>query len=172
MPVHDNRAGELFGPDQPRFFTVEEANRTLPLVRRIVRDIVDGYPAFQRERASYRDVMLTPGPELQERLESLTEAIDDYGDRLRSLLAELDQVGCIVKDYQEGLVDFHSLYHGRPIFLCWKLDEERIESWHELDSGFAGREPITAEFAEDVRQSLPRREERGKTEERGKAPGN
>ncbi len=159
MPVRDNRAGRYFGPEQPRFFTVEEANRTLPLVRRIVRDIVEGYPQFQRERESYRELNLAPGPELQRRLESLTEAIDDYGDRLRSLLRELDQVGCVVKDFQEGLVDFHSLYHGRPIVLCWKLDEERVAYWHELDAGFAGRQPITPEFAEDVRKSLPRREQ-------------
>lgn len=158
MPSRDNRAGRFLGPEQPRFFTVEEANRTLPLVRRIVRDIVDGYPQFQRERASYREVLLTPGPELQERLESLTEAIDDYGDRMRALLRELDQVGCVVKDYQEGLVDFHSLYHGRPILLCWKLDEPRVDFWHELDAGFAGRQRITVEFAEDVRKSLPSRE--------------
>lgn len=158
MPVRDNRAGRFFGPDQPRFFTVEEANRTLPLVRRIVRDIVEGYPQFQRERENYRELNLAPGPELERRLESLTEAIDDYGDRLRSLLRELDQIGCVVKDFQEGLVDFHSLYHGRPIMLCWKLDEDRVGYWHELDAGFAGRQPITPEFAEDVLQSLPRRE--------------
>jgi hypothetical protein len=157
MAGRDNRAGRYFGPEQPRFFTVEEANRTLPLVSRIVRDIVDGYPQFQRERESYHALDLAPGAELQRRLESLTEAIDDYGDRLRSLLRELDQVGCVVKDYQEGLVDFHSLYHGHPIALCWKLDEERVENWHELDSGFAGRQPITPEFSEDVRRELPRR---------------
>jgi hypothetical protein len=155
VPARDNRAGRHPGPEQPHFFTVEEASRTLPLVRRIVRDIVEGYPQFQRERESYRDIALEPGPELQRRLETLSEAIDDYGDRLRSLLQELDQVGCVVKDFQEGLVDFHSLYHGRPIFLCWKLDEERVQHWHELDAGFAGRRPITPEFAEDVRRSLP-----------------
>lgn len=155
MASRDNRAGRFLGPDQPRFFTVEEANRTLPLVKRIVRDIVEGYPQFQRERESYRDVALEPGPELQRRLESLSDAIDEYGDRLRALLDELAQVGCVVKDYQEGLVDFYSLYHGRPIVLCWKLDEERVAHWHELDSGFAGRHPITPEFAEEVRAGLP-----------------
>jgi hypothetical protein len=143
--------------EQPRFFTVEEANRTLPLVRRIVRDMVDGYPQFQRERQLYRELNLAPGPELQRQLESLSEAIDDYGDRLRSLLRELDQVGCVVKDYQEGLVDFHSLYHGRPILLCWKLDEERVAHWHELEAGFAGRQPVTPEFAREVSQELPGR---------------
>lgn len=153
--ARDNRNGRYIGSEQPRFFTVEEANRTLPLVKRIVRDIVEGYPQFQRERESYRDVTLEPGPELQRRLEFLSEAIDDYGDRLRALLAELDQVGCVVKDYQEGLVDFHSIYHGRPVLLCWKLDEERVGYWHELDSGYNGRQPITAEFAEEVRRELP-----------------
>ena len=155
MPARDNRNGRFIGPEQPRFFTVEEASRTLPLVRRIVRDIVEGYPQFQRERESYREVTLEPGPELQRRLESLSEAIDDYGDRLRALLRELDQVGCVVKDYQEGLVDFHTIYHGRPVLLCWKLDEDRVAYWHELDAGFSGRQPITTEFADEVRRELP-----------------
>ena len=155
MAARDNRNGRFVGPEQPRFFTVEEANRTLPLVRRIVRDIVEGYPQFQRERESYRDVSLEPGPELQRRLESLSEAIDDYGDRLRALLRELDLVGCVVKDYQEGLVDFHTIYHGRPVLLCWKLDEDRVAYWHELDAGYGGRQPITTEFADEVRRELP-----------------
>ena len=170
MASRDNRAGRFLGPDQPRFFTVEEANRTLPLVKRIVRDIVEGYPQFQRERESYREVALEPGPELQRRLESLSEAIDDYGDRLRGLLRELDQVGCVVKDYQEGLVDFHSLYHGRAILLCWKLDEERVGYWHELDAGFAGRQPITPEFAEEVRAGLPADARRARRQASGETP--
>lgn len=145
-----------FGAQQPRFFTVEEANRTLPLVRKIVQDIVEGYPEFQRQRELYRQLgQDTPGPALQARLEALRDAIDRYTDRLHGFLRELDQVGCVLKDYQEGLVDYYTLYRGRPVFLCWRLGEPSITFWHELDGGVAGRQPITPEFAEDVRRSLP-----------------
>jgi hypothetical protein len=144
------------GSEQPRFFTVEEANRTLPLVRKIVQDIVEGYPEFQRQRELYRQLgQDTPGPALQARLEALREAIDRYTDRLHGFLRELDQVGCILKDYQEGLVDYYTVYRGRPVLLCWQIGEPRIAFWHELDTGFGGRQPITQEFADEVRRSLP-----------------
>ncbi len=48
----------------------------------------------------------------------------------------------MLKGFEVGLVDFYSLREDRPIFLCWKLGEERITHWHETDSGFAGRQPI------------------------------
>ena len=46
------------------------------------------------------------------------------------------------KGFDAGLVDFYSLREDRPIFLCWKLGEERITHWHEIDAGFSGRQPI------------------------------
>ena len=56
--------------------------------------------------------------------------------------AGLETIGCVVKGFEVGLVDFYSLREDRPIFLCWKLGEERITHWHETDTGFAGRQPI------------------------------
>lgn len=140
---------------QPRFFTVEEANRTLPLVTRIVRDIVEGYPEFQRQRSLYRQLDASTGEALGSKLQSLSDAVDAYADRLHGFLRELDQVGCVVKDFQEGLIDFHSVYRGRPILLCWKLGEPRVAFWHEVDAGFAGRQPITPGIAEEIRRELP-----------------
>ena len=46
------------------------------------------------------------------------------------------------KGFEAGLVDFYSLREDRPIFLCWRLGEARITHWHEIESGFAGRQPI------------------------------
>ncbi len=143
------------GARQPRFFTVEEASRTLPLVARIVRDIVDGYPEFQRKRSLYRQLDASTGEALGSKLQSLSDAVDAYAERLHGYLRELDQVGCVVKDFQEGLIDFHSLYRGRPVLLCWKLGESRVAFWHEIDGGFAGRQPITPEIAEEIRRELP-----------------
>ena len=56
-------------------------------------------------------------------------------------IGELEQIGCEFKG-EEGLVDFHGTLEGREIFWCWKLGEDRITHWHELDAGFKGRQPI------------------------------
>jgi hypothetical protein len=63
---------------------------------------------------------------------------------LRDLLRELAELGVEVKA-ADGLVDFRSKLHGRIVYLCWKFGEERITHWHELDSGFAGRQPLPAD---------------------------
>ena len=57
-------------------------------------------------------------------------------------LEQLAERGCIVKDLETGLLDFYSVFEGRPIFLCWKADEDAIEHWHETDQGFDDRKPI------------------------------
>ncbi len=61
---------------------------------------------------------------------------------LRQLAAELDSFGCELKDPDIGLIDFLSMRNGREIYLCWMLGEERINFWHYLHTGFAGRQPL------------------------------
>lgn len=100
-------------PSDPRFFSLEEANRTLPLVRRIVEDIAQEHAADERDP-----------------------------DRLQELVKELHELGCFFKGFGEGLVDWYSYYAGRPVFLCWKLGEPEVGWWHQVDAGFAGRQPI------------------------------
>jgi hypothetical protein len=63
--------------------------------------------------------------------------------RLDELVDELNDVGVELKDYQTGLVDFVGRHDGRDVYLCWKLGEERITHWHELNAGFAGRKPVS-----------------------------
>lgn len=61
---------------------------------------------------------------------------------LEQTVAKIVETGCLVKDLDEGLVDFPSLLKGEEVYLCWKLGEERIEYWHGIDEGFAGRKPL------------------------------
>jgi hypothetical protein len=65
-----------------------------------------------------------------------------HADRINRYLQELEAVGCVFKGFDAGLVDFYSLREDRPVFLCWKLGEDRITHWHEIDAGFSGRQPI------------------------------
>ena len=70
------------------------------------------------------------------------EEVTRHADRINRYLQELEAVGCVFKGFDAGLVDFYSLREDRPVFLCWKLGEERITHWHEIDAGFSGRQPI------------------------------
>lgn len=128
--------------DEPKYFTLDEANRTLPLVRRIVGDIVESYARFQDRLKAFHQLAAEMVPIDRERTEALREEIDDLAEEINGFLGELRQIGCEFKGFDEGLVDFLSLRDGRPVFLCWKLGEESIEHWHELDAGFAGRQPL------------------------------
>ena len=91
--------------------------------------------------------------QLEKRFEGLlAEGYDIGGDNvneyirtltdLRSVLVEFHTREIQIKDVERGLIDFPSMREGREVFLCWQSGEEDIEHWHELDSGFAGREPI------------------------------
>ena len=136
-------AGPQFLTPQPVFssrprrrFTLAQANRALPLVRRVVNDIVQ-----TREQAT----------QLQLRLESssakdqkrIQQDLDVAIDKLHTYLDELTEIGCELKDFQVGLVDFIGNHQGREVYLCWKLGEETIAYFHELSAGVAGRIPVS-----------------------------
>lgn len=57
-------------------------------------------------------------------------------------IAEIQSTGCLVKDLEQGLVDFPCRIEGQEAFLCWKLGETRIGWWHGIEEGFAGRKPL------------------------------
>ena len=114
--------------DFPRLFTVAEAQRTLPLVRAIVQDVLD-LGAQAREVLSGRAVEPT---------------IDELQDQLREHLAELAGIGCYYKDwnFQIGLIDFPALMDGEVVFLCWRSDEPELRYYHRIEDGYAGRRPL------------------------------
>ena len=127
-----------------KFFTLAEANRTLPLVKRIVQDIMAVYPDWQDLVARYELIAAQARPEWGESQEQLAlkAEIDSVAGKINSYLKELEQVGCEFKGPDQGLVDFHGRLDGHEILWCWKLGEDRIAHWHELDAGFAGRQAI------------------------------
>ncbi len=131
--------------DEVRFFTVEEANRALPLVKRIMADIVEENNRLQELLPRLKEARLRArryGPD--ETLEQLRKDVAGISSRLEGYLRELAQVGCVFKGPQ-GLVDFYALRDGRPVFLCWRYGEEGIRYWHELESGFAGRRTLESD---------------------------
>lgn len=121
-----------------KYFTVEEANRTLPLVRRIVSDIVATYDEFRRRLEEARILDPEVAAQLSRRRE-LEAEMRQLTDRVNGFISELEEIGVLFKGFEEGLIDFYGKLDGRPVFLCWKLGEESVEWWHELDTGYVGR---------------------------------
>ena len=128
----------------PRIFSLEEAQATLPLVRRIVVDLQHEYALW---RASVGQFELTSaGSRADERLPPEVVAAERevalLAERVAGLLGELEEIGCIAKGIEAGLVDFYALRDDRLVYLCWRLGEEGIAHWHDLDVGVEGRRPI------------------------------
>ena len=127
-----------------KVFSLEEANNTLPYVRRIVGDIVDEYERWKDSISKYELLAADSKAEEGESDDqiALREHVDTVARRLNSLIEELTNVGCVFKGFDDGLVDFHSTLVGRDIYLCWKFGEPEIQYWHEIDSGFASRQAL------------------------------
>ncbi len=131
-----------------KVFTVERANSALPLVRRIVADIVAEHPRWKDLVSRYELAAAGARPEWGESEEQLAlrREIDAVAHRINGFVDELTGIGCLLKGFEDGLVDFYGLQEGRLVFLCWRLGEDEVKHWHELDTGFAGRQPITPAF--------------------------
>ena len=129
-------------------FTVEKANRALPLVRRIVADITAEHPRWRDLVARYELVAAGAKSSAGESAEmiSLRQQIDSAAKRISGFVDELEQVGVTLKGFEDGLVDFYGVHDGRLVCLCWREGEDAVRHWHEVEAGFAGRQPITPEF--------------------------
>ncbi len=124
-------------PSKKRRFSLAEANRSLPLVQRVVTDIVRSH-----EQAVALQAKLEDGAKGDER-SATQEKLEKLMDKLQGFVDELAEIGVELKDYSIGLVDFIGRHEGRDVYLCWKLGEDKIGYWHDLHTGFAGRKPVT-----------------------------
>lgn len=125
----------------PKYFTVEEANRTLPLVRRVVGDIVSTHRRLVGLAEEYRRVAVEPDVSPVRRVQ-IERELRELSESVNAFLSELTDIGVLFKGFEGGLVDFCATLDGRPVFLCWKLGEESVEWFHELDAGYLGRQRI------------------------------
>ena len=121
--------------DELKLFTPKEANQTLPLVKRIVSDIL-----------STGDRIRALSAEIGKNSESNPQIIQ-WMNQLEELFEELELLGCSYKDWNftVGLVDFPSVIGGQQVFLCWRSDEKELKYYHEIDAGFTGRKLIPKE---------------------------
>lgn len=123
----------------PRVFTLEEANRLLESLRPVVARMVEARDRILSLRPGLEPMMEKSGGNGGGRSASeILEALDSIRRAIESIQAQ----GVLVKDVNTGLIDFPSHREGRLVFLCWRHGEDQIAYWHELDSGFAGRQSI------------------------------
>ena len=139
-----------------KLFSPREANAALPLVRSITQDISRLCQTVleRQQRLSHlvagRD--FEAGDPYGEELAQVEEELRGNRGRLREYQDELMALGVELKDGVSGLLDFPSLREGRIVYLCWRLGESHVEYWHELETGFAGRqllEPPEKDTSED-----------------------
>jgi hypothetical protein len=139
-PAHDYKPARLF--------TIEQANAMLPLVRAICSDLSNLARDVMERR--HRLALLTAGRELKagdpysDELAHMEAELEHDALRLQEYVQELRDLGVEPKGALEGLVDFPSELDGRLVYLCWRLGEPEVLHWHDLESGFAGRQPLTA----------------------------
>ncbi len=128
-----------------KYFTLDQANRTLPLVGRVVTDIVDEYRRWKDLIFRYELIAAGSKADAGESEEQvgLRVKVDESAQRINRYVEELSEVGCVFKGFEEGLVDFHTHINGQEAFLCWKLGEAAIEYWHDLESGYGGRQTLS-----------------------------
>lgn len=120
-------------------FSLEEANALIPQIEELLEEL-----------SSARDKLANMGTKLESMLHHAngnggSKAGSEYAMVLLSFNAHLSffqDIGCDLKDLDQGLVDFPSYRDGKLVYLCWKRGEDRVRYWHDLDSGYAGRQPL------------------------------
>jgi len=140
-----------------KYFTVEQANKMLPLVRAVLQDIVPlAQDLLQRQERLNRmrtgDRVQVSDAHREEHQEMQQEFARDAA-RLEEYMDELRQLGVDLKGL-DGIVDFPGMKEGREVCLCWKLGEQELTHWHEVDAGFAGRQPLTPDLLTAGSKSL------------------
>jgi hypothetical protein len=123
----------------PKLFTVEEANVLLPRLKELLGDVARHRDAL-REKAPHMEPILRSS-----RANGGGRAGSEYGVeayRLYLAVERIRELGVILKDLDMGLLDFPHEREGRVVFLCWHPPEEQVAFWHEIEAGYAGRQPL------------------------------
>jgi hypothetical protein len=123
----------------PKYYTPKEANNALEIVRPLIKELMGIGERIRAHQPEYWEVVQKSAGNGGS--PTLSKLLPDF-DRLDLLLHKIQDMGIEVKDLAIGLIDFVALHDGREVYLCWKYGEENIEFWHEIETGFSGRQLI------------------------------
>jgi hypothetical protein len=131
----------------PRYFTPEEANAALDELRPLAEQMVEhrrALVAAQEGRATLGARVVTNGGDLTPSDFADADAeLEQAASGLAQAVEQIQAQGVLIKDLDQGLLDFPSLRDGEEVLLCWQLGEERVAFWHGTEEGFAGRKPLS-----------------------------
>jgi hypothetical protein len=123
----------------PRYFTLQEANQTLNLIRpwmddvqairlKVLKNQPEAWPAIEKSAGNGGN-------------RALSNMVQDF-EKFDALIHQIQATGVLIKDVNLGLLDFPAMKDGREVYLCWQYGEGEIAFWHEVEAGYAGRQPI------------------------------
>src|SRR5260370_29438431 len=135
----------------PRFFTIQQAERLLPEVESTIRDAISaksGYEQAEEEMQDFsRRIMMLGGVVVDHtRVLEQRDRRESSALGLKAAMEKIEEIGCLVKDLDIGLIDFPTLLHGEEVYLCWKLGESGIHYWRGVHEGLQGRQAIDQAF--------------------------
>jgi hypothetical protein len=134
-----------------RFFTLIDAEALLPEVERRLQSLQRARQEYDQAVAEISRVnqriflaggMVPP----RDRMLELKSQKQRSSKQVQESVQAIQEIGCQLKDADSGLIDFPTLYHGKEVYLCWKLGETGIGFWHHVEDGFRGRRAIDSEF--------------------------
>ena len=121
-----------------RHFTREEASALLPRIKEMLRELRSSKDQLTDTEAHEALSEAAPGNGGGEEGKQMGVAFLE----VRRLLGAIEESGIVLRDIDRGLVDFPAVIDGREVYLCWELGEDDVAYWHDLDSGYRGREPL------------------------------
>ena len=129
-----------------KFFDIDAANRALEEVAPLLATLADQRAELirLRDRTLAAHASATGGgPDLEpEEAQRIRLRMQGIVDQMAAAVAQIDALGITLRDIERGLIDFPALASGRQVWLCWELGEEKVEFWHELETGFGSRRPL------------------------------
>lgn len=134
-----------------RRFTLAEAQALIPQIEPLLRQAIwlkGDYEEAAGELRKFQEHLMMAGGVVvdRDRALELRQRSESAAARLKSVLDEVQQFGCLVKDLDTGLLDFPTTFRGVEVYLCWRLGEDSIGFWHGVDEGFRGRKAIDQDF--------------------------
>jgi hypothetical protein len=122
-----------------RIFTLAEAQSLLPRLRSLLTEIGNEWSRIRKlepDVQKARDNAPFDGYS-----KSGVEYVESIS-HLMFLIHQVQEMGVLLKDADKGLCDFPYVRQGRVVYLCWQLGEDSIQYWHDIETGFASREPL------------------------------
>ena len=121
-------------------FTPQTANKALPEIRRLFSNILK----YKKQAVALQgqvEIIIQSGGQFEQfvkKKQDLNNAVSNY----YKAIEELEATGVVIKDVEQGLLDFPSKRFDEEVWLCWKVEESEIKFWHAKDEGFTGRKPL------------------------------